>query len=82
MLTAEMRVPHHGGSPAEMLRDLADFLDKLDPAMHHARITRGRHAGRTLAGVLRGGRQSRDEVQSDLRWLADQLDAVEEGDSR
>jgi hypothetical protein len=69
--------PHHGGTPTEMLRDLADFLDALDDAGKNMIIHSPGHPvdGMTLDEVLNYGGNER-EMQSDVRWLADQLETT------
>lgn len=67
-------VPHHGGTPTQMLRDLARFLDGLDDAGDHMVFARGPHEGKTLSEALRGQRANQRTMQSDVRWLADRLE--------
>lgn len=71
-------MPHHGGTPSEMLRDLADFLDKLDDAGSMLVINHPGHKrdGETLHDILNpnvDGERPRT-MQADVRWLADALD--------
>lgn len=73
MLSNLGSAPNHGGSASEMLRDLADFLDKLDAAALRVKFVDGPLQGRTLAYALRGDSENGNEMQSDVRWLADQL---------
>lgn len=68
-------VPHHGGSPSEMLRDLADFLDRLDDAGALLEFRGGRYRGQTLAEVLYTSKSNERTMQEDVRWLAERLDA-------
>lgn len=76
-------VPHHGGRPAEMLRQLADFLDVLDDAGEKLTVNTPGHRldGMTLYDILNYGGEKENErtMQSDVRWLADQLDVLDSG---
>lgn len=63
-------VPHHGGSPVEMLRDLADFLDTLDEFGKNAVLP----DGTLFYDVLNPSDEGAGTMQADVRWLADRLD--------
>lgn len=71
---ADMIVPEHRGTPAEMLRDAADILDALDDLLPLLVFADGPDEGRSLADVLYRGESNHRGVQADIRWLADQLE--------
>ena len=63
-------VPHHGGTPVEMLRDLADFLDTLDEFGKNAVMP----DGSLLYDALNPSDENAGTMQADVRWLADRLE--------
>jgi hypothetical protein len=72
----EAKVPNHGGTPAQMLRDLAAFLDSLDEQVGKLTMVGGPHDGKTLREIMRGHNEPTDAMQSDVRWLAAAVDGA------
>ena len=77
---SDMRAPNHGGTPAEMLNALADFLDRLNDGMDTLvfRQPGHQHDGKTLTEII-GGATDERTIQADVRWLAQQLGSGSSG---
>lgn len=76
---------HHGGTPVEMLNDLADFLDNLDELGKLLRVSMPDSPdhplnGKTMYEVFNPADDAPETMQSDLRllaeWLAQNLDSA------